>query len=528
MLSLHPSRTGGQDRGNPRARGKPFAPRLALLFMAIAALSLEGCASLRGSDPCGNPRGGLFSNCNPFRGLRNPFRRDVIVTDPCATGIGVPVEMAPTVVTPGAVIEAPAAVEPLPQLEPAPTTLQSAPASPPATSGQNSANQKTLYETMRPPNNAASSGSNKPTGTAASDDPLVNLPPLSAAAPLDDTPPVAPAADSVKLPEPIAATSPVPTADVAPAELPPRPVPRQISAAPGIARFKVVEPQLAGGSLPAAPGWSFLADKGYRTVLDLRPRAEAQPGDDAAAAHAGLRYVLLPMTAETLDETLVKRFNEELALSENRPLYFFDSDGSRAAVLWYLHQVAVDDVDELTARREVEELGPRDESLWAAAQAFLRQRKNTAAPAAEKPTTAAPPPLEAVPTSTPAPAENKDKEAPTKIEESPTLEPATQPDPAPASIIDSPVPTTPVPGTAAVSLPPARGPIRILAPELPETPGQGDPTAWRPYAALLVTSLSIPFAYISRTAISSATSRVMASLPAPSHRAKLPPPSSGE
>ncbi len=519
MLSLLRSRTGGQDRGSPRTRGKPFAPRLALLLMALATLSLEGCASLRGNNPCG-PSPGLFSNCNLFRGIRNPFRRDVIVTDPCATGVGVPMEMAPAVVTPGSVIEAPATVDPLPQLEPAPTTLQSAPASPSPTSGQNSANQKTLYETMRPPNSAASR--NTPKATASGNDPLVNLPPLSAIAPADDTPPVAPAADSVKLPEPIAAATPTthaaPTTATTVAELPPRAVPQPISAAPGIARFKVVEPQLAGGSLPAAPGWSFLADKGYRTVLDLRPRAEAQPGDDAAAAHAGLRYVLLPMTAETLDETLVKRFNEELALSENRPLYFFDADGSRAAVLWYLHQVAIDGVDEQTARREVEELGPRDESLWAAAQAFLRSRKTTEAPATSKPTTAAP---VLTPTPTPASTENTSDAAPTTIEEPPVLEPA----PAPASTLDSPVPTLPVPGTAAVLLPPARGPIRTLAPSVPEDSSQGDPTAWRPFGALLLTSLSIPLAYIGRTAVSSAASR-MASLPAPAQRSKLPPPSS--
>jgi protein tyrosine phosphatase (PTP) superfamily phosphohydrolase (DUF442 family) len=517
MLNLHPMRTGGQAGGMPpRARGKPPAPRLALLLLALACtVAFEGCASLRGGggggDPCGTPGGcgggGLFGRCNLFkgRGIRNPFRRDVIVTDPCATGVGVPLEGAP-VVTPGTIIEspAPASADPLPQLEPAPTTLQSAPAA----TGQSSPNKKTLYETMKPADAAASSASARRGGAASGDDPLVNLPPLSATSPpADDTPPVAPAAESVKLPAPLASAATTPTAATAPAELPPRPVPQPISAAPGIARFKVVEPQLAGGSLPAAPGWSFLADKGYRTVLDLRPRAEAQPGDDAAAAHAGLRYVLLPVTAETLDEILVKRFNEELALSESRPLFFFDADGSRAAVLWYLHQVAVDGVDEATARREVEELGPRDESLWAAAGAFLRKRKEkeAAATSTPAPTPAATPILEPVPTTPAAP-------------------PA--PVAAPASV-ESPLPTTPAPETAALLPPPARGPIRTLPPVAPQDATPRDPTAWRPYAALLVTSLSIPLAYIGRSAISTAATR-MASLPAPRPRAQLPRPASDE
>ncbi len=79
-----------------------------------------------------------------------------------------------------------------------------------------------------------------------------------------------------------------------PGELPPRPVDAgPVSLAPGIARFKVVEPQLAGGSLPSPTGWSFLAEKGYKTALDLRERSEVHPGDDAAALHVGLRYVAL-------------------------------------------------------------------------------------------------------------------------------------------------------------------------------------------------------------------------------------------
>jgi protein tyrosine phosphatase (PTP) superfamily phosphohydrolase (DUF442 family) len=525
MLSLLPKRNGGQDRGTlPRPRGKPPAPRLALLILALCAPMLEGCASLRGGDPCGTTAtggGGLLSRCNIFRkhNIRNPFRRDVIVTDPCATGVGVPMEAGGTVVTPGTIIEspAPASADPLPQLEPAPTMLQSVPAPAPGATGQSSPNKKTLYETMKPADEAASSASARRAGAAPGDDPLVNLPPLSAAsAPADDTPPVAPAAESIRPPAPLAtaAAPAAAAAGAAPAELPPRPVPQPISAAPGIARFKVVEPQLAGGSLPAAPGWSFLVDKGYRTVLDLRPRAEVQPGDDAAAAHAGLRYVLLPMTAETLDEVLVKRFNEELALTESRPLYFFDADGSRAAVLWYLHQVVVDGVDESTARREVEEIGPRDEPLWSAAGAFLRQRKAAAAapvpPATPAATAPASPILEPAPAPAPAPA------------------PVATPAPAAApTTVDSPLPTTPAPETAALVPPPARGPIRTLPPAHPDDASPRDPTAWRPYAALLVTSLSIPLAYIGRSAISSAASR-MASLPAPAPRAQLPPPASGE
>jgi hypothetical protein len=114
----------------------------------------------------------------------------------------------------------------------------------------------------------------------------------------------------------------------------------------------------------------------------------AQPGDDAAALHAGLRYVVLPVTPEEIGETLLKRFDDEIAQAGNRPLYYFDADGSRAAVLWYLHLISTGQVDAAEAAKVAEELGPRDPKLWLAAATYLDAHKKPAtAPAPTEPTT---------------------------------------------------------------------------------------------------------------------------------------------
>ncbi len=113
-------------------------------------------------------------------------------------------------------------------------------------------------------------------------------------------------------------------------------------------------------ALPRPPGSNWLAEKGYRTVLDLRESAEVSPAFIAEVASRGLRYVALPVDLKSLDRERLARFQFELAAGEARPLFFFDSDGSRAGALWYIRRVTVDRSIPRLARREAEDLGLKD------------------------------------------------------------------------------------------------------------------------------------------------------------------------
>jgi protein tyrosine phosphatase (PTP) superfamily phosphohydrolase (DUF442 family) len=278
-------------------------------------------------------------------------------------------------------------------------------------------------------------------------------------------------------------------APVATPELPPKPADAGVSLAPGISRFRVVEPQLAGGCLPTAAGWAFLVEKGYKTVLDLRDRSEVQPADVAAADHAGLRYVALPITAETLDIGHVNRFQEEITLAGARPLFFFDSDGSRAAVMWYVRQAIVEKVEVKDAARDAEEIGPKIEKYWIAAATLLDSLKPAAPPA--------------------------------------DTDTGSLPAPAPEAASNTNTPTSP---NAAQDAAPVLSPVTANSVERPAAapaPTVHDPNAWRPFASMLVAMLGLPLAYFGRSAFS-LRSLVRASLPAPAPRLKSLPGASGE
>ena len=100
----------------------------------------------------------------------------------------------------------------------------------------------------------------------------------------------------------------------------------------GIKRFVAVDLKLAGGSAPSSDGLKWLVEKGYRTVLDLRGSSEVPSSFITEVTSLGLRYVALPISLKTIDRDHVDRFNFEMAAGEARPLFFFDSDGTRTAL----------------------------------------------------------------------------------------------------------------------------------------------------------------------------------------------------
>jgi protein tyrosine phosphatase (PTP) superfamily phosphohydrolase (DUF442 family) len=467
------------------------------MAIALAGMSLGGCAQFSriGCGSCGN---GLFQG--HLKRLFN-HKRAFVVSEGCEPGLAGPCDVmpGPGAIVPGPVIQAPA-VEEVPALEPAPSSVV------PST-GSATPTKRTLYETLKPNGGTTTSrrsgeirsfatpeSASRPAPAVADSslagDPLVNLPPVSAA--IDPsredavaTPPVAPPADEIQVAEPAKPDTPAGdsitttnTAVPTPAEsveLPVKPVEVPVSVAPGFKRFKVVDRQLAGGTVPTESGWAFLLEKGYKTVIDLRETSEVQAADVALAARSGFRYIPLPVTPQTLNAATLAKFQEEITLAGSRPLLFFDDNGARPAVMWYLKQVSIDKIDPADAAREAEEIGPRDTKYWLAAASLLEGAK--------------------VPGVAPAPADGD----------------STISVPTPAPGPDAPLPTSPATTSAETEFP--------VAQQSPESTPVADPTGWKPYAALMVAGLGLPVAYVSRSVLSYRPF-AKASLPAPSRAAK--------
>ena len=437
-MTTHPKvQIGITPRGAPPHR-RPWRRRPVLLaVLALAALVESGCQS----DPC---------NPSPCRRLLNRvFQPRPVITNGCCPGtpIGVPVPLGTPVVPvtpvvpyssgvvapPAGRARAPAGagageLERIPSASPGPaSSIESNPST-----GSNPSGGKANYEarnstsanvasrpqrraggatiarsivstpaptptpepTSRSAKGSTSSRPSPPPPASASDfSELDNLPPLdipNIKTHVDPgSPPVAPPAEREK---PQVASNPTsPAAADSPDE-------------PGIQRFAGVESKLAGGSLPDPTGLDWLVEKGYRTILDLRENPAATPSFVSDCDRRGLRYVALPISLKTLDSVHIARFHAELAQANARPLYFCDTDGTRAGTLWYIHKVTVDRVDPLVARRDAEEIGLKNDAFWKAAANYLESVRPEPTPVATFPArevdSTAPP----APSAGPAPA----------------------------------------------------------------------------------------------------------------------------
>ena len=494
MTALRWFTSGVSPRGTPpsrRARGRH--PAL-LLAVGLAASVLQSGCQFPGECRTCNWSLKAFGER-----ITRPFRHE---TAGCCGGATLGVESAPPLqygtpaVIPapsgmgtGTVIQqGPATTLPPGDLEPIPRGEIGSPPATDSTAPQGAkaggSNSKTSYDAFRPadrkrqtqgragalartqnagpvPTNRSAQGlSSSPAAVAVADADynLDNLPPLdvpSDVARLDVTPP-APAVVERERP---GQSGPAPAAESIPAG-----APVDASAAPGIRRFASVEARLSGGSVPSPDGLDWLLEKGYKTVLDLRDGSELTPAFIADVTRRGLRYIPLPITPQTVDADHLARFNAELAPADARPLYFCDTDGTRAAALWYLRKVTTDKVEPQVARQEAEEIGPIRPEFWRAAQTYLNGLKPNDPDLPPDPT-----PAEAPGPVTPG--------APKSLESTPTNAPA--------------------PGKPSA----ANAPDAPTAGPAPTAQNERDPAAWKPVAALLVTGLGVPLAYLSRSAL---------------------------
>ncbi len=368
--------------------------------------------------------------------------------------------------------------------------------------------------------------------SAGEPDPLDNIPPLDLPGDVprsSSTPPVPPPAAARPAAEPAstgktAANKPdpkneTPAALASEVELTsinlPAPEPAtSASVGPGLTRFLAVDLKLAGGSLPSSAGLDWLVEKGYRTLLDLRESGEVQPAFIADATKRGLRYIALPIGPGSIDREHVARFAFEVAAAEARPLYFFDSDGTRSGALWYIRRVVTDRAEEQVARREAEELGLSNKEYWSAVTRYV----STLPPARTGSTdddrsraSAADPVISlASPPAPPTPVRTEDAAPKTALATPETrTTPAARPAPSSAPAQETPSSMPPVLEPAAPSYgsqPPVDGAL------------PGNPLSWRSFTAIIVTCVGLPLAYWSRNLIPARRASIRASLPGPAQR----------
>lgn len=539
-------RVGPAIRGTPPRRCRAGRSLVAVGLLAAVALTQTGCRS-GGCGSCGLLRrttARIFNHkaFSGVSGISSGCCGDSVVGE---TFVGdAPVSYS----APGVVVPGPSSTVTPPTIE-TPTDLEAIPSAKPDSRGATgSSSGKTSYSSPRPSyrtgqprtgNNLSQASANKPAPASRSargssvesqyeaNDTLDRLPPLDLPTEVTErtqTPPVPPAADRTTAGKPAGSDKAAASSAGAKKETATKveepekstgsslSLPLEASSAgsavPGIKRLVAVEMKLAAGSTPTPEGLDWLAEKGYKTLLDLRESAEVESSFIADVANRGMRYVALPVSVHSLDADHVARFNFELSTAQARPLYFFDSDGTRPGAMWYVRRVIQDNFNSQLARREAEDVGLSDQAFWVAAKDYVN--KTTAAKIGQLPSDS-------------------------------DFDPETSPASSTDSPNDPPVikPSASLTATApAATLADARSGMPAHSPRLDPSTSRWlvdastpfkNRAEWHPIAAVVVTGLTVPLAYWTRSVIPSLVfTKPTASLTTAARQSKSIADSSGE
>jgi uncharacterized protein (TIGR01244 family) len=103
--------------------------------------------------------------------------------------------------------------------------------------------------------------------------------------------------------------------------------------------YRVLRPGLAVAGQPTAEGLAQLEAMGFKTVVNLRTEQEGAKDEGAVVMGAGLAYVSVPVTAETLSRADVDAVGRVLADKAAGPVLVHCATANRVGAVWALLQV---------------------------------------------------------------------------------------------------------------------------------------------------------------------------------------------
>lgn len=106
-----------------------------------------------------------------------------------------------------------------------------------------------------------------------------------------------------------------------------------------IANYRLMEPALATSGRPSVDGLRQLSTMGFRTVVSLLSPAEGAAAEKEVVEAQGLRYVSVPISAETFGQADVDDVARVLDDPAARPILLHCASGNRVGAVWIVWRV---------------------------------------------------------------------------------------------------------------------------------------------------------------------------------------------
>ena len=132
----------------------------------------------------------------------------------------------------------------------------------------------------------------------------------------------------------------------------------------GIRNFARIESVVACAGAIVPDTVARIADMGFRSIVNLQRATEESANveeEKVAAEAAGIKYVHLPFGGPDFDPTVADRFLEAIVEPDTAPAFIHCGGGGRAATMWFIKRVIVDEWDIDSALAEATGLGMNPE-----------------------------------------------------------------------------------------------------------------------------------------------------------------------
>jgi uncharacterized protein (TIGR01244 family) len=110
----------------------------------------------------------------------------------------------------------------------------------------------------------------------------------------------------------------------------------QVSA---IKNYNRATSQIATSGVIGENGAETLAEKGFKTIIDLRTQREGANDEKLAVETAAMRYINIPVTGEGINEKQLATFTEAIENTE-MPTLVHCASGNRAGAMWAAYRIS--------------------------------------------------------------------------------------------------------------------------------------------------------------------------------------------
>lgn len=146
----------------------------------------------------------------------------------------------------------------------------------------------------------------------------------------------------------------------------------------GISNFAQVQSTVACAGAVTPASVAGIKKMGFASIINLRLETEPGAGIDAEAAAAkaaGINFVHLPFNGGMPDPAVVDRFLKTITEPGTQPAFIHCASGNRAAAMWLIKRVLVDQWDTDRAAEEASQLGLTAQPLKTFALAYIQSHK---------------------------------------------------------------------------------------------------------------------------------------------------------